>query len=69
MRYARGMAIAFEFTGTIAAGALIGWYLDSRLGWTPWASIILTLGSAAAAFVRLIQMLRRFQELYDPRKH
>jgi len=69
MRYARGMAIAFEFTGTIAAGALIGWYLDSRLGWTPWASIILTLGSAAAAFVRLIQMLRRFQELDDPRKH
>jgi F0F1-type ATP synthase assembly protein I len=69
MRYARGMAIAFEFTGTIAAGALIGWYLDSRLGWTPWASIILTLGSAAGAFVRLIQMLRRFQELDDPRKH
>jgi F0F1-type ATP synthase assembly protein I len=69
MRYARGMAIAFEFTGTIAAGALIGWYLDSRLGWTPWASIVLTVGSAAAAFVRLIQMLRRFQGIDDPRQH
>jgi F0F1-type ATP synthase assembly protein I len=69
MRYARGMAIAFEFTGTIAAGALIGWYLDSRLGWSPWASIVLTVGSAAAAFVRLIQMLRRFQGIDDPRKH
>jgi F0F1-type ATP synthase assembly protein I len=69
MRYARGMAIAFEFTGTIAAGALIGWYLDSRLGWSPWASIVLTVGSAAAAFVRLIQMLRRFQGIDDPRQH
>ena len=27
-RYARGMAMAFEFTGTIAAGAFLGWYLD-----------------------------------------
>jgi F0F1-type ATP synthase assembly protein I len=69
MRYARGMAIAFEFTGTIAAGAFIGWYLDSHFGWGPWASIVLTVGSAAGAFVRLIQMVRRFQGIDDPRQH
>ena len=65
MRYSRGMAMAFEFTGTIAAGAFIGWYLDSRLGWTPWGSIVATLLAAAGAFVRLLQMLRRFQQLDD----
>jgi F0F1-type ATP synthase assembly protein I len=60
------MAIAFEFTGTIAAGAVLGWYLDDHFGWTPWASIVLTVISAAGAFIRLIQMLRRFQEVDDP---
>ncbi len=65
MRYSRGMAIAFEFTGTIAAGAFIGWYLDQRLGWTPWGSIVATVAAAVAAFVRLLQMVRRFQQLDD----
>jgi F0F1-type ATP synthase assembly protein I len=59
------MAMAFEFTGTIAAGALVGWFLDDRLGWTPWASIAVTLTAAVGAFVRLLQMLRRFQRLDD----
>ena len=65
IRYSRGMAAAFEFTGTIAAGSFIGWYLDSRLGWTPWGSIVVTLLAAVGAFVRLLQMLRRFQRLDD----
>jgi len=65
MRYSRGMAIAFEFTGTIAAGAFIGWYLDDRFGWTPWGSIGATVLAAIGAFVRLLQMLRRFQQLDD----
>ena len=65
MRYARGMAIAFEFTGTIGAGALIGWYIDEHFGTTPWASIGCTIGAVVGAFVRLIQTLRRFQQLDD----
>ena len=59
------MAIAFEFTGTIGAGAIIGWYVDKHFGTTPWGSIILTVASVVGAFVRLIQMLRRFQQLDD----
>jgi F0F1-type ATP synthase assembly protein I len=69
MRYARGMAIAFEFTGTIGAGALAGWWLDRRFGWTPWGSIGLTVVAAVGAFVRLLQMLRRFQRLDDASEH
>jgi F0F1-type ATP synthase assembly protein I len=59
------MAVAFEFSGTIGAGALLGWYLDDHFGWTPWGSIILTVLAAVGAFVRLLQMLRRFQDLDD----
>jgi F0F1-type ATP synthase assembly protein I len=62
------MAVAFEFTGTIAAGALVGWYLDDRLGWTPWGSIVATLLAAVGAFVRLLQMVRRFEQLDDAPK-
>ena len=69
MRYARGMAVAFEFTGTIAAGAFLGWFLDRHFGWSPWGSIVLTLGSAAGAFVRLIQMVRRFQGIDHRGQH
>ena len=60
------MAMAFEFTGTIAAGAFLGWFLDDHFGWSPWGSIVLTVGSVGGAFVRLIQMLQRFQEIDDP---
>jgi F0F1-type ATP synthase assembly protein I len=63
------MAMAFEFTGTIAGGAFVGWYLDQRLGWTPWASIVATILAAVGAFVRLVQMLRRFQRLDDASQH
>ena len=65
IRYARGMAIAFEFTGTIGAGALIGWYLDDHFRTAPWASIGCTIAAVVGAFVRLIQTLRRFQQLDD----
>jgi F0F1-type ATP synthase assembly protein I len=65
MRYSRGMAVAFEFGGTIAAGAFVGWYLDDRFGWTPWGSIVATVAAAIGAFLRLIQMLRRFQHVDD----
>jgi F0F1-type ATP synthase assembly protein I len=63
MRYARGMAIAFEFTGTIGAGAVLGWYLDEHFAIAPWGSIALTVAAVVGAFVRLIQTLRRFQRL------
>ena len=59
------MAVAFEFGGTIAAGAFVGWYLDEHFGWTPWGAIVATVAATIGAFVRLIQMLRRFQHLDD----
>jgi F0F1-type ATP synthase assembly protein I len=69
LRYSRGLAVALEFSGTIAAGAFIGWYLDDRLGWTPWASIVATVLAAIGAFIRLVQMLRRLRQLDDASQH
>jgi F0F1-type ATP synthase assembly protein I len=63
IRYARGGAIAFEFTGTIAAGAFVGWWIDDRYGTTPWAMTGLTVVAVVGGFIRLIQMLRRFEQI------
>jgi ATP synthase protein I len=63
IRYARGGAIAFEFTGTIGAGAFVGWWIDEHYGTTPWGITGLTVVAAVGGFIRLIQMLRRFQSI------
>ena len=63
MRYARYGAVAFEFSGTIAAGAVIGWLLDRWLGTEPYLLTVATLSAVVGGFVRLIQILRRFDRL------
>ena len=63
LRYGRYGALAFEFTGTIAAGAVVGWLLDRWLGTGSNLSIVCTLIAVVGGFVRLIQTLRRFDRL------
>lgn len=62
-RYARGVGIAFEFTGSIAGGALAGWLLDRWLGTAPYGGLGMTLLGTLVGFVRLLQMIRRFQRI------
>ncbi|MCW5889374.1 MAG: AtpZ/AtpI family protein [bacterium] len=59
-RYARGLALAFEFGGAIVGGAFVGWWIDGRYGTAPWATIGLTVLGAVGGFVRLVQMARQF---------
>jgi ATP synthase protein I len=63
LRYARGAAIAFEFSSSIAAGALIGWWLDRWLGTAPWSIVGTTVLATVAAFFRLVQILRQFERV------
>jgi ATP synthase protein I len=62
-RFLRGGALAFEFTGTIAGGALCGWAIDRWLGIEPWGLVVMSVLGAVGGFVRLLQLLRRFDEL------
>ena len=63
IRYARGVAIAFEFSGSIAGGALFGWLLDRWLGTAPYGALMLTLLGTGVGFWRLLQMAQRFRRL------
>ena len=62
VRYGRALAVVYEFAGTLAAGAIIGWLLDRWLGSAPWAVMICTLIAVIGGFVRLVTVLRRFEE-------
>jgi ATP synthase protein I len=62
-RFLRGGALAFEFTGTIAGGAVVGWAIDRWFGIEPWGLLVMSVLGSIGGFVRLLQLLRRFQEL------
>ena len=61
VRYARLGAVAFEFSGTIAAGAVTGWLLDRWFDSEPYGLIIATLTAVIGGFIRLVELLRRFE--------
>lgn len=53
--------MAFEFSGTIAAGAVIGWLIDKWFDSEPYGLTIATLAAVVGGFIRLIELLRRFE--------
>jgi F0F1-type ATP synthase assembly protein I len=53
--------VAFEFSGGIAAGAFIGWWIDARYGTAPYALMTMTLLAVVGGFIRLIHVVRRFE--------
>jgi F0F1-type ATP synthase assembly protein I len=63
VRYARGAAIAFEFTSSIAVGAIVGWWVDEHWGTQPWGLTVSTLLATVGGFVRLLQVLKQFERL------
>jgi F0F1-type ATP synthase assembly protein I len=63
VRYARYGAVAFEFSGTIAAGTMLGWLIDGRLTPAPYGLVAGTLLAVVGGFVRLIQTVQRFDRL------
>jgi len=63
VRYARLGAVAFEFSGTIAAGAVTGWLIDRWFDSEPYGLVIATLAAVIGGFIRLIQILLRFERV------
>jgi F0F1-type ATP synthase assembly protein I len=60
IRYARYGAVAFEFSGTIAAGVMVGWLVDRWLGSDPYGVVTMTLLAVVGGFARLIKLVRDF---------
>ena len=61
VRYGRYGALAFEFSGTIAGGVMVGWAVDHWLGIAPYGLVACTLLSVVGGFIRLIVILKSFE--------
>lgn len=55
-------AVAFEFIGSVLAGAVAGYFGDRRLGTEPWLLIAFTLFGTGGGFYQMIRMLRHFEK-------
>jgi len=69
IRHSRYAGVAFEFSGAIAGGAVLGWLLDDWLGSEPTWIIACTLLGVAGGFVRLVRLLQRFDRVDRGAKH
>jgi F0F1-type ATP synthase assembly protein I len=54
-------AVAWEFLGSIMAGALLGWLADRQFRTAPWGLIGLTLFGTSTGLYRMIVTLKRFE--------
>ena len=54
------LGVAFELPGTILGGMVVGYYLDSYLGSSPWLLIVCTALAFIGAFVRLVRWAKFF---------
>ena len=69
LRFARYGALAFEFSGTIAAGGIAGTLVDRWTGMPPYGVVTLTLVAVVGGFARFIQLVRRFERLDRDAEH
>ena len=55
--YGKYAALGFEFAGAALGGILLGCYLDSSFGISPWGTLLGALGGLVGAVYRLIIVL------------
>ncbi len=60
--YGRYGALALGVGWVVAAGAIIGYYLDGYLGTSPLFALILTIGAMSGAIYTLIVSLQRSEK-------
>ena len=61
VRFGRYGALAFEFSGTIAGGVMVGWAIDHWLETAPYGVVACTLISVVGGFIRMIVILKSFE--------
>ena len=65
LRFGRSFALFWDFVGTVLAGALIGWFIDSRFDTEPYWILGLMILGVVGGFVRLVSSLRRMDRMDD----
>jgi len=63
LRFGRSFALFWDFVGTVLAGALIGWFIDSRFDTEPYWILGLMILGVVGGFARLVSSLRRMDRM------
>lgn len=63
--FAMAMELPFIFVGAIVVGGLFGWWLDSKLGSTPWLMIVLGALGFWAGLREIQRQLLRLRKKND----
>ena len=59
---ARGMSLAFEFTGAVVVFWLIGRWVDGRLGIEPWGQVVGSVIGWVGGFLHLYYKVQRLND-------
>ena len=54
--------VAWEFLGSILAGALLGWFADRELETSPWGLIACTLLGTCTGLYRMVVTLKQLEK-------
>jgi len=60
MRYLKYSVIGIELAGSIAVGAFIGYWLDLKLGTSPWMFIFWLICGIIAGFRSLFRLAKQY---------
>jgi F0F1-type ATP synthase assembly protein I len=61
VRVGKLTAVAWDFLGSIIAGALIGYFADRHFGSSPWGLIACTLLGSCTGLYRMVTTLRQLE--------
>ncbi len=54
--------VGLDFAVAVTIGLLGGWWLDKKVGWTPWLTVVGLLFGVAAGFNVLFKAARKLRE-------
>lgn len=58
----RAMGLGFFMVGSVVGGYLVGSYLDSRFGTTPWLMLTFLFLGIASGFLEFYKVAKKLQE-------
>jgi len=61
VRFGLLTSVAYEFLGSILAGALLGYFFDRHFETAPWGLIALTLLGTTTGLYRMVVTLRKLE--------
>lgn len=64
LEFGRYAGLGLRFAVTVALFGLLGWWIDGRVGWSPWLLVTGVLLGAVVAFIGIVRAVPPPQNLH-----